>query len=52
AFSNFEEKEKGSIEVGKMADFVVLSGNIMTIPIKEIPNLEAELVYIDGEIME
>lgn len=49
AYSNFEEDEKGSIEVGKWADFVMLSADIMTIPEDEIPELEALAVYLAGE---
>ncbi|WP_420320079.1 amidohydrolase [Flagellimonas sp.] len=49
AHSNFEENEKGSIEVGKLADFTILSGDIMTIPVDGIPNLQAEQVYVDGK---
>ncbi|QLG46173.1 amidohydrolase [Costertonia aggregata] len=52
AYSNFEENEKGSIEVGKMADFVILSDDIMVVPENEIPNLKAEQVYIGGKIAE
>jgi predicted amidohydrolase YtcJ len=48
AYSNFEENEKGSIEVGKRADFVVLSQDIMEVPLKDIPGIMAEQVYIDG----
>ncbi len=51
AYSNFEEDEKGSLEPGKMADFVILSGDIMTVPLNEIPDLEAEQVYIGGRKM-
>ena len=47
AYSNFEENEKGSIEVGKQADFVVLSKDIMDVPQKEIPEITAAPVYID-----
>jgi len=49
AYSNFEEHEKGSIEVGKFADFVVLSDDIMTIPVDEIPSLSAFSTYLAGE---
>ena len=51
AYSNFEENEKGSIEVGKWADFVILSADIMTIPEDDIPELEARSVYLAGEKM-
>tara|TARA_R110002050_G_scaffold1281_4_gene9296 strand:- start:33029 stop:34648 length:1620 start_codon:yes stop_codon:yes gene_type:complete len=52
AYSNFEEEEKGSIEVGKFADFVILDTDIMTIPENEIPNVRAEHVFISGKIAE
>ncbi len=52
AYSNFEEKEKGSIEVGKFADFVILSDDIMTVPLEQIPNLRAEQTFIGGDIAE
>ncbi|WP_421805062.1 amidohydrolase [Flagellimonas sp.] len=48
AYSNFEENEKGSIEPGKFADFVVLSDDLMTIPSEEIPNVTAEQVFLGG----
>ena len=48
AYSNFEEDEKGSIEPGKFADFVILSDDIMTIPSEEIPNVTAEHVFLGG----
>ncbi len=48
AYSNFEEKEKGSIEIGKFADFTIYDKDIMTVPTKEIPSITAELTYIDG----
>ena len=48
AYSNFEEDEKGSIEVGKFADFVILSDDILTVPLDVIPNLQAEQVFVGG----
>ena len=52
AYSNFEEDEKGSIEIGKLADFVILDRDIMTVPEDEIPDISAEHVYINGRIAE
>ena len=49
AFSNFEENEKGSIEVGKVADFVILNQDIMTIEEGMIPKTKATATYISGE---
>ncbi len=49
AYSNFEETEKGSIEVGKFADFVILSDDIMTMPVDDIPNLTAQQVFVGGK---
>ena len=51
AFAAFEEDLKGSIAPGKLADFTVLSKDIMTVPEDEI--LDAEIVYtiLGGEII-
>lgn len=49
AYSNFEEKEKGSIEAGKFADFIILDKNIMEVPENEIPNLKVSQTYVNGE---
>jgi len=49
AYSNFEEKEKGSIEKGKFADFVILDKNIMAVDASEIPKIKAVATYINGE---
>ena len=51
AYSNFEENEKGSIETGKFADFVILSKDMMTIPEKELPSVTANHVFISGKIV-
>lgn len=49
AYSNFEETEKGSIEVGKFADFVILDQDIMTIDIHQVPKTKVEATYVNGE---
>lgn len=51
AHSNFEELEKGSKEVGKFTDFVILQDDIMAIPENEIPNLSVLHVYIADKIL-
>tara|TARA_R110000787_G_scaffold89678_6_gene189703 strand:- start:19615 stop:21246 length:1632 start_codon:yes stop_codon:yes gene_type:complete len=48
AYSNFEEDEKGSIEIGKFADFTVLEKDIMTIPEDEIPSVKVSATFING----
>lgn len=49
AYANFEEKVKGSLEVGKYADFVVFDRDLMKLPMKEIPNLQVDATYLSGK---
>jgi predicted amidohydrolase YtcJ len=51
AYAAFEEKDKGSIEVGKIADFTVLSQDIMKIPEMEILETRNEMTVIGGGII-
>ena len=49
AYSNFEEKEKGSLEIGKWADFTVFSEDIMTMPIEKVPYVKPTQVFVKGK---
>ncbi|ARV16494.1 amidohydrolase [Polaribacter sp. SA4-12] len=49
AYSNFEEEEKGSIEVGKFADFVILNQDIMKVDGMKISKTKAVSTYLNGE---
>ncbi|MFC7392928.1 amidohydrolase [Scopulibacillus cellulosilyticus] len=51
AYASFEENIKGSIEVGKLADLVVLNDNILNVEQEKIKDLKVELTMIDGEIL-
>lgn len=51
AYSAFKEKEKGTIEVGKYADFTIISKDIMTIPASEILNTEIIMTLIGGKVV-
>ena len=51
AHSCFEEKERGSIEPGKMADFTILEKDIMTTPLQQIRDIQVTMTIIGGEIV-
>lgn len=51
AYASFEENTKGSIEVGKLADLVVLSENILEIDPVRIKDVEVEMTVFDGKII-
>ncbi len=48
AYSNFEDQEKGSIDVGKFADFIILDKDIMKVSENEIPTIKVLETYING----
>jgi predicted amidohydrolase YtcJ len=49
AFANFEENLKGSIEPGKLADFVVLEKDIMTAPENELREIRISGTFVGGK---
>jgi len=51
AWFSTEEKEKGSIEEGKLADLVVLSADYFTIPEEEIKGIESVLTIVGGKVV-
>ena len=51
AFAAFEEKDKGTIAAGKLADLTVLSADIMTIPEQEILKTRCVMTVIGGEVI-
>ena len=51
AYAEFTEKDKGSIEPGKLADFVVLSDNLLKIDPVKIKDVKAEMTVVGGEIV-
>ena len=51
AYFNFEENEKGSIEKGKSADFIIIDQNIMEIEAAKIPNTKVLKTFVDGELV-
>jgi predicted amidohydrolase YtcJ len=50
AYAAFQEKERGSIEAGKLADFSVFSADWMKIPEAEVPRSKALMTVIGGEV--
>lgn len=48
AYLTFEEKEKGSLEPGKLADFIILDRDILTCPVDEVKSIQVEQTWIGG----
>jgi predicted amidohydrolase YtcJ len=51
AYAEFQEKEKGSITPGKLADFVILSDDIFKIPPAAIKNVKVEATFLGGKLV-
>lgn len=49
AYANFEEQEKGSLEKGKLADFVLLDTDLMRCSIRDVLTTKVLATYIGGE---
>ena len=51
AYASFEENIKGSIEIGKLADLIILSDDILSIDPVKIKDVKVELTVFDGKII-
>ncbi len=51
AHFSFDEKRRGSLEPGKLADLAVLSEDLMSVPEDEIPNIRSLLTMVDGVVV-
>jgi len=51
AYANFEENQKGSIEVGKVADFVILDRDILSVSENRIPKARIVATLLNGNIV-
>jgi predicted amidohydrolase YtcJ len=51
AYAEFAEKEKGSLESGKLADLAVLSQDIFTVDASDLPKTESVLTMVGGKIV-
>ena len=51
AYASFEERLKGSLEPGKLADCVVLGDDIARVPVKDLRHLPVAMTIVGGEIV-
>jgi predicted amidohydrolase YtcJ len=51
AYACFDERQKGSIEIGKLADLVVLSADPTTVPLDELMEIRVDKTIIGGEVV-
>ncbi|QDH77626.1 amidohydrolase [Echinicola soli] len=49
AYANFEETIKGSIESGKLADFIITDRDLMTAPEESLRSIQVEATFVGGE---
>lgn len=51
AYATFEEDSKGSLERGKWADLVILSGDPFSVPAADIDDIEVWMTMVGGEVV-
>ena len=51
AYAEFEEREKGTLEAGKLADIAVLSQDIRNCPLEDLPRTQSVLTIVGGKIV-
>jgi predicted amidohydrolase YtcJ len=51
AWFSFDDDERGSLDIGKLADLAVLSADYLTVPVEKIGGLESELTMVGGKVV-
>ncbi|MGO9241697.1 MAG: amidohydrolase [Bryobacteraceae bacterium] len=51
AYAAFEEHVQGSLEPGKFADFIVLDRDILSVPVREIPQTRVRMTFLGGKLV-
>ena len=51
AYASFEEKLKGSLEPGKLADVVILTEDLLTYPPEDVQQVAVRATFLDGELV-
>ena len=51
AYLSFDEQRKGSIEVGKLGDFALLSDDLLTCDAERIKGIQALMTVVGGKVM-
>jgi predicted amidohydrolase YtcJ len=51
AFIMFAEKDKGSLEAGKLADFIVLEQDILTCPVEQVKSIQVAQTWVGGKLV-
>ena len=51
AYASFDEKRKGTLESGKLADFVILSSDILTMPAETIKDAKVVMTVVGGKVV-
>ena len=51
AYIGFEEKEKGSLEIGKLPDFIVIDRDILVVPSEQLKDVHVLQTWVGGELV-